>query len=209
MKLPRQLSALVALALSATACSAPAAEENQNLAKVMLAGGCFWCMEPPYEKLPGVKSVVSGYAGGHDANPNYRSVSAGYTGHTEVVEITYDPNIISYPKLLETFWLNIDPFVKDRQFCDRGSQYRSAIFYKNASQKRLAEQTKAAIEQKFGRTVHTEIVADAKFFEAESYHQDYYKKNPERYYYYRTGCGRDRRLEQIWSGKQNWLKSKF
>lgn len=172
----------------------------ENLAKATFAGGCFWCMEPPYDKLEGVYSTTSGYIGGHKDNPTYKEVSAGGTGHTEAVEVLYDPEKVSYEKLLEVFWVNIDPTVKDRQFCDPGSQYRTGIFYHTDEQKALAEASKAPVVEKFG-TVHTEIVAASTFYAAEEYHQDYYKKNPVRYKYYRTGCGRDKRLEELWGGK--------
>ncbi|MCP4401574.1 MAG: peptide-methionine (S)-S-oxide reductase MsrA [bacterium] len=172
----------------------------ENLAKATFAGGCFWCMEPPFDKLEGVYSTTSGYTGGHKDNPTYKEVSAGETGHTETVEVLYDPEKISYEKLLEVFWVNIDPTVKDRQFCDPGSQYRTAIFYHDEEQKDLAEASKKPVVEKFG-TVHTEIVSATTFYAAEGYHQDYYKKNPLRYKYYRTSCGRDKRLKALWGKK--------
>ena len=172
----------------------------ENLMKATFAGGCFWCMEPPYDKLEGVYSTTSGYTGGHKENPTYEEVSAGGTGHAEAIELLYDPEKISYEKLLEVFWVNIDPTVKDRQFCDPGNQYRTAIFYHNEEQKALAEASKKPVVEKFG-TVYTEIVPATTFYPAEEYHQDYYKKNPARYKYYRTGCGRDKRLEQLWGKK--------
>ena len=172
----------------------------KNLVKATFAGGCFWCMEPPYDKLEGVYSTTSGYTGGHKDNPTYEEVSAGGTGHAEAVEVLYDPQKVSYEKLLEIFWVNIDPTVKDRQFCDPGNQYRTAIFYHDEEQKALAEASKKPVEKKFG-TVYTEIVPATTFYPAEEYHQDYYKKNPVRYKYYRTGCGRDKRLEELWSEK--------
>jgi peptide-methionine (S)-S-oxide reductase len=170
-----------------------------QLAKATFAGGCFWCMEPPFEKLDGVVSVTSGYTGGHKKNPAYEEVSAGGTGHAESVEILYDPTKISYAQLLDVFWHNIDPTVKDRQFCDVGSQYRSAIFYHNEEQKRLAEQSKQKwlASERF-KSISTEIVAASTFYPAEDYHQDFYKKNPVRYKLYRSGCGRDRRLQELW-----------
>jgi len=168
--------------------------------KATFAGGCFWCMEPPFDKLPGVVSTTSGYAGGQKTNPTYEEVSAGITGHAEVVQVLYDPSKVSYAKLLEVFWRNIDPFVKNRQFCDTGSQYRTAIFYQDENQKKLALESKAALEKsgKFKEPIVTEIVPLKDFYAAEEYHQDFYKKSSFRYNTYRTGCGRDRRLEEIW-----------
>lgn len=163
----------------------------------IFAGGCFWCMEPPFEKLEGVISVTSGYTGGTKKNPTYEEVSAGGTGHTEAVKIEFDPKKISFKKLLEVFWRNIDPAAKDRQFCDSGSQYRSGIFYLNDEQKKEALESKKALEKKFP-AIYTEISQAGEFYPAEEYHQDYYKKNPIRYKYYRHGCGRDKRLEEIW-----------
>ncbi len=176
------------------------AATGPGLEKATFAGGCFWCMEPAFDKLQGVKSVISGYTGGHKPNPTYEEVSSGTTGHAESVEITYDPAVISYSKLLDVFWHNIDPTVKDRQFCDAGSQYRSAIFYHNEEQKRLAEASKKALEQskRFPGPIYTEIVAATTFYPAEEYHQKYYQKNPIRYKYYRYSCGRDQRLKDLW-----------
>ena len=163
------------------------------------AGGCFWCMEPPFEKLKGVSSVVSGYTGGPEKNPTYKEVSRGLTGHTEAVEIKYDPARVSYADLLEVFWKNIDPTVKDRQFCDWGNQYRTGIFYHNGEEKRMAEESKKQLVDsgKVERIV-TEIIAATTFYRAEEYHQDYYIKNPIRYKLYRYNCGRDERLQQLW-----------
>jgi peptide-methionine (S)-S-oxide reductase len=174
--------------------------EAAPLAKATFAGGCFWCMEPPFDKLPGVVSTTSGYIGGRVQSPSYEQVSAGTTGHAEAVQILYDPRKISYAKLLEVFWKNIDPLDGGGQFCDRGSQYRSAIFVHDAEQRRVAEASRAALNgsKKLPRGVVTEIVNASTFWPAEEYHQDYYQKNPIRYKYYRNGCGRDRRLEQVW-----------
>jgi peptide-methionine (S)-S-oxide reductase len=176
------------------------AASGPGLEKATFAGGCFWCMEPAYDKLEGVKSVVSGYTGGHKLNPTYEEVSSGTTGHTEAIEIAYDPSVISYSKLLDIFWHNVDPTVKDRQFCDVGTQYRSAIFYQNEEQKRLAEASKKTLEQskRFPGPIYTEIVPAATFYPAEEYHQKYYQKNPVRYKYYRYSCGRDQRLNVLW-----------
>ena len=164
------------------------------------AGGCFWCMEPPYDKLDGVLSTTSGYTGGHQTDPTYKQVSAGTTGHTEAVRIVYDPQKISYQQLLDVFWKNIDPTTPDRQFCDTGSQYRSGIFYHDDTQKQAAEESLRKLKQTkpFPEPVVTEITAAGAFYPAEDYHQDYYQKNPLRYTYYRFACGRDKRLEQLW-----------
>ncbi|MDZ7359160.1 MAG: peptide-methionine (S)-S-oxide reductase MsrA [candidate division KSB1 bacterium] len=174
--------------------------DKKNLATATFAGGCFWCMEPPFEQLAGVISVTSGYTGGHKLDPTYEEVSTGGTGHAEAVQVVYDSTQISYAQLLQVFWRNIDPLAVNRQFCDGGSQYRSGIFYHNEEQRRLAEESKQKLEKikKFGRPIATEIVAATVFYPAEEYHQDYYKKNPLRYKTYRTGCGRDRRLKELW-----------
>ncbi len=179
---------------------AKAAAANPAHAKATFAGGCFWCMEPPYDKLDGVISTTSGYISGQKKNPTYEEVSSGRTGHTEAVEVVYDPKKVSYEKLLEVFWRNIDPTVKDQQFCDVGSQYRSGIFYHNDDQKRLAEASKTALDKSkpFKAAIVTEITRTTEFYPAEEYHQDYYVKNPVRYKFYRSGCGRDARLKQLW-----------
>jgi len=166
----------------------------------IFAGGCFWCMEAPFDKLPGVVSVTPGYSGGQEKNPTYEQVSAGGTGHAEVVQVVYDPARIGYAKLLDVFWHNIDPTVKDRQFCDNGNQYRSAIFYQGDVQKRAALQSREVLEKSkpFKGAIVTEITQAGEFYAAEAYHQQYYKKNPLRYKYYRSSCGRDRRLTELW-----------
>ena len=168
--------------------------------KAIFAGGCFWCMEHPFDILDGVISTTSGYTGGQKVNPTYEEVSSGRTGHTEAVQVVYDPKKVSYEKLLDVFWHNIDPTVKDQQFCDRGTQYRSGIFYLDDNQKRLAEASKAALESNkpFKGPILTEITRAGAFYPAEDYHQDFYKTNPLRYKYYRSGCGRDERLKQLW-----------
>jgi peptide-methionine (S)-S-oxide reductase len=194
----RSLVTLGLAALTALAALGAAPAPAQERAKATFAGGCFWCMEPPFDKLDGVISTTSGYTGGRKANPTYEEVSAGTTGHTEAVEIVYDPRKVTYARLPEVFWRNIDPSTADRQFCDVGSQYRAAIFYHDEAQRRLAEQSKQAVAQRLRRPIVTEVQPAAPFYVAEDYHQDYYKKNPIRYRYYRTGCGRDQRLEQIW-----------
>lgn len=186
---------LLLLPLStAPLCRAAASE------RAVFAGGCFWCMEAPFEKLPGVLSVTSGYTGGHTVNPTYQEVSAGGTGHVEAVSVEYDPAVIPYSSLLTVFWHNIDPTVSDRQFCDVGRQYRSAIFYMNEKQRIRAVQSKAdlAKNRPFRDAVVTEIAAASQFYPAEEYHQHYYRKNPLRYSYYRASCGRDRRLKELW-----------
>jgi len=164
------------------------------------AGGCFWCMEPPYDKLPGVVATISGYTGGRKVNPTYEEVSSGSTGHAESVTVVYDPKKVTYEKLLDVFWHNIDPTVKDRQFCDGGNQYRTAIFYHDEAQRKAAEASKAALEKSkpFKEPIVTEIVMAGPFYPAEDYHQDFYMKNPVRYQLYRSGCGRDARLKQLW-----------
>ena len=172
-----------------------------TLEKATFAGGCFWCMVPPFEGLDGVVSVTSGYTGGQKKDPTYEEVSSGTTGHAESVQIVYDPAKIGYAKLLDVFWHNIDPTVKDRQFCDVGEQYRTAIFYHNEEQKKLAENSKKAVEGELGGVVYTQIVPASEFYKAEDYHQDYYKKNPVRYKFYRWNCGRDQRLQEIWGSK--------
>ncbi len=180
--------------------AAPAGAATGGLATATFAGGCFWCMEGPFDELPGVVSTTSGYTGGRQANPTYEEVSAGVTGHAEAVQVAFDPAQVTYEELLEVFWRNIDPLAVDRQFCDVGSQYRSAIFAHDAEQRRLAEESKRALEAS-GRlpgSIVTQIVDASAFTPAEEYHQDYYRKNPIRYKFYRTGCGRDRRLHELW-----------
>jgi len=169
-------------------------------AKATFAGGCFWCMEEAFDKVPGVISSTSGYMGGHVKNPTYEQVSTAQTGHTEVVQIEYDPAKTSYEKLVEIFWRNIDPTQKDAQFCDHGPQYRSGIFYHGEEQKRIAEASRAALRKNkpFKGEIVTEITKAPEFYPAEGYHQDYYLKNPVRYKFYKTGCGREARLQQLW-----------
>ena len=187
---------LLTLAVSGTAPPARAAER----ATATFAGGCFWCMEGPFEALPGVFSVTSGYSGGQKKNPTYEEVSAGVTGHAEAVQVVYDPAKVSYDQLLETFWHNIDPVSANGQFCDRGTQYRSAIFYADEAQKAAALASKAKLEEsgQLKKPIVTQIVAFAAFYPAEDYHQDFYKKNAFRYQTYRMGCGRDQRLKELW-----------
>lgn len=188
-------------ALFGSAADGPEPADTKAVADeavAIFAGGCFWCMEPPFDKLPGVLSTTSGYTDGEKPNPTYKEVSAGTTGHTEAVEIRYDPTQVTYGELLEVFWRNIDPFAVDRQFCDQGSQYRSGIYYRNEQERELAQAGARAVSERFGQPVATEIKPASEFYPAETYHQDYYQKNPLRYRFYRRGCGRDKRLEQIW-----------
>lgn len=184
--------------MTMTAETPPA--EKAQLAKATFAGGCFWCMEPPYEKLDGVVSVTSGYTGGQTKNPSYEEVSEGGTGHAEAVEIVYDPAKVTYAKLLEVFWHNIDPLTRNAQFCDHGSQYRTGIFYHDETQRRLTEESKRQLTEsgRFSQPIVTEITAAGEFYPAEEYHQDYYEKNPVRYKFYRWNCGRDQRLAEVW-----------
>jgi peptide-methionine (S)-S-oxide reductase len=193
-----RLSAL-ALALSIFGCGATAAPQPApSTAVATFAGGCFWCVEADFDKVPGVISTTSGYTGGTVPNPTYAQVSAGGTGHAEAVEIVYDPAKVSYEKLLDVFWHNIDPLVKNRQFCDVGEQYRTAIFVHDEEQRRLAEASLKKVAAELKGTIYTQIVAAGPFYKAEDYHQDYYLKNPARYKFYRWNCGRDQRLEEIW-----------
>lgn len=191
-------AALCTIVFSANSTAA----ENANLegaASAIFAGGCFWCIEADFEKLPGVIEAESGYINGHIANPTYRQVSAGSSGHAEVAKVYYDPTKVSYEQLLDYFWRHVDPTVKDRQFCDVGNQYRTAIFYNSDAEKVAAIASKAALG-KSGKftTIHTEIAKADTFYPAEDYHQDYYKKNPIRYNFYRTTCGRDARVKEVW-----------
>lgn len=173
---------------------------NSRYGEATFAGGCFWCMEPPFDELDGVISTTSGYSGGHVPNPTYKQVSSGKTGHLEVLQVLYDPTLSSYSELLEVFWRNVDPVDGGGQFCDRGEQYRTAIFYHDEEQRRLAEQSKNELERsgRLSRPIATEILPLEAFYPAEEYHQNYYLKNPLRYKYYRTACGRDRRLADLW-----------
>ena len=192
--------ALAFLILGMAPGAQPEPQEAPELATATFAGGCFWCMEPPFDKLDGVVSTTSGYTGGHLDNPSYEQVSSGGTGHTEAVEVIYDPAKVSYEKLLEVFWVNIDPTDAKGQFCDRGSQYRSGIFYNSEEQQKLAEASKQKIDAsgRLPKTVVTEVTEATTFYRAEEYHQDYYQRHAFRYKLYRRGCGRDRVLEKLW-----------
>jgi methionine-S-sulfoxide reductase len=190
----RAAAAILLLAAAAVGSAEP------KVAKATFAGGCFWCMEPPFDEIEGVLETTSGYTGGRTANPSYEQVSSGETGHVEAVEVTYDPAKVSYEKLLEVFWRNVDPTDASGQFCDRGEQYATAIFVHDEEQRRLAEESKRKLSEsgRLKKPVITPIRAAAPFYAAEDYHQDYYRKNPIRYKFYRTGCGRDRALEKLW-----------
>ena len=172
-------------------------------AKATFAGGCFWCVESDFDKVPGVISTTSGYTGGKTTNPTYEQVSGHSTGHAEAVEVVYDPAKVSYSQLVEHFWHTIDPTTKDQQFCDRGAPYRTAIFAQDAQQLKIAQDSRGALEKSkpFKEPIVTEIVSATAFYPAEEYHQDYYIKNPVRYKYYRSNCGRDSRLKQLWGDK--------
>jgi len=191
--LPIWLAAIAVLPVSAQG-------QSSGLAKATFAAGCFWCTEEAMDKVPGVISTTSGYMGGMRLNPTYQEVSSGTTGHTEVVQVVYDPKKVSYERLLQQFWVNHDPTVIDRQFCDVGSQYRPSIFWHDEAQRRLSEASKAKWqkEKPFKQPIVTPIVKATDFWPAEGYHQDYYQKNPVRYKFYVTGCGRYARLDQLW-----------
>ena len=178
-------------------------EAHAGTETAIFAGGCFWCMEPPFDELNGVVSTTSGYTGGSTVNPSYQQVSGGGTGHTEALKVVYDPSKVSYDKLLYVFWRNHDPLKGDRQFCDRGTQYRPGIFYTNARQRQLAESSKVALQAsgRFSRQIVTEITPAAAFYPAETYHQDFYLKNPVRYKFYSSNCGRKSRLQQLWGSE--------
>jgi peptide-methionine (S)-S-oxide reductase len=195
----RSLLRVIVLSLLAASCLA-ADPPVAPRAKATFAGGCFWCMQPPFENLPGVLRTTVGYTGGHVRNPTYEQVSAGGTGHAESIEIEYDPSKISYERLLDVFWHNVDPVTQNAQFCDHGHQYRTAIFYHDDEQKKAAEASKRALEatKKLPGPIVTEIVAAGEFWPAEEYHQRYHEKNPIRYTYYRWSCGRDARLRELW-----------
>jgi peptide-methionine (S)-S-oxide reductase len=197
------LTAALALLAGPVQAETPSAASTAGSATALFAGGCFWCSESDFEKLPGVIEVESGYTAGRTKNPSYEQVSSGGTGHAEAVRVIYDPKKISYPQLVEHFWRTIDPTVKDRQFCDSGTQYRSGIYWQNEAERQTAEASRDAL-LKSARfpVIYTEVIAASAFWPAEEYHQDYYKKNPLRYNYYRASCGRDARLAQVWGEKK-------
>jgi peptide-methionine (S)-S-oxide reductase len=194
------LAAAAALAVAASSLAQEPTMPEGGQAVATFAGGCFWCMEPPYDKLDGVTATTSGYTGGNKSDPTYQEVSSGGTGHTEAVQVTYDPSKVTYEELLEVFWQNVDPLDAGGQFCDRGSQYRTGIFVHDEEQRRLAEASKQALVDsgRFEQPIVTEIVEAGPFYPAEDYHQDYYEKNPIRYKFYRWNCGRDQRLAELW-----------
>jgi peptide-methionine (S)-S-oxide reductase len=194
---------LVLLLALVTACIAPGADAQTptpKTARAIFAGGCFWCMEGPFDAIDGVISTTSGYSGGEKANPTYYDVSSGKTGHYEVVQVEYDPAKVTYKRLLDVFWHNIDPFNAEGQFCDKGDQYRAAIFYETEDEKRLAEQSKADLQagKGFKEPIVTAVLPAKTFYPAEDYHQDYYLKNPLKYKFYRFNCRRDARLDEVW-----------
>ncbi|MGH7831356.1 MAG: peptide-methionine (S)-S-oxide reductase MsrA [Candidatus Binatia bacterium] len=189
---------IIFLAFGGIAYAAERGGKGPEAAKAVFAGGCFWSVERFFDKVEGVLSTTSGFAGGGKKNPTYEQVVTGTTGHAEAVQVTYDPKKVSYEKLLDVFWHNIDPLTPNGQFCDFGSQYRTAIFYQAETEKRLAEKSKKALQGRFKQPIVTQIVAASEFYPAEDHHQDFHLKNPGRYQMYRIGCGRDRRLEEIW-----------
>jgi methionine-S-sulfoxide reductase len=197
------LGMILMIATNATGDSTKGTASGQKLERATFAGGCFWCMEPPFDKLDGVISTISGYTGGTEKNPTYEQVSSGKTGHLEAIEVTYDPSRVSYSQLLDVFWKNIDPTQNNGQFVDVGAQYRTAIFYHTEEQRRLALESRNRLQEsrKFGKPIVTEIRPAMEFYSAEDYHQDYYMKNPIRYKYYRWGSGRDGFLEETWGKK--------
>lgn len=198
------MSALCALFLCATTAAAQMDAAEQKLEVATFASGCFWCTEADFDKVKGVVETTSGFMGGRTPNPTYNEVAAGGTGHAEVVQLKYDPSQVTYQQLLDVYWRNVDPLDGTGQFCDRGDQYRPAIFYHTEEQKRLAEESKAALEKsgRFKAPIVVEITAASAFTPAEDYHQDYYKRNPIQYFIYRHGCGRDARLEALWGKPQ-------
>lgn len=195
---PTALAASLLLSLPALAQDQGQDQAAQETATAIFAGGCFWCMEPPYDKLAGVLSTTSGYTGGPEPNPSYEQVSSGRTGHAEAMKVVYDPSRVTYEELLRTFWRNVNPLDAGGQFCDRGSQYRSAIFPQTPAQRDAAERSLAMVQKALDADVKTRIEDAAPFYAAEDYHQDYYEKNPLRYKFYRWNCGRDDRLEDVW-----------
>ena len=200
LRLPPLLGLLLALGLPG-----PALSDDDGHATAIFGGGCFWCVEEAFDQVPGVVATTSGFSGGHVENPSYNEVVAGGTGHAEVVKVEYDPERVDYETLLYVFWRNIDPFAVDRQFCDEGEAYRSAIFYAGDDERALAEATRDALAERFERDIATEISAFEAFYPAEEYHQDYYRKNPVRYQFYKAACGRERRLEEVWESEAGGL----
>jgi len=199
--MPRLLLSLIfAAAFAGAAAAQGTAQPKQAVAT--FAGGCFWCVESDFDHVKGVISTTSGYTGGHVKNPTYHQVSAGGTGHAEAVEIVYDPSQVTYAQLLDHFWHTVDPTVKDRQFCDVGRQYRTAIFVHNAAQRKLAEASKKKVAAQLGKRIYTEIDKAGPFYKAEEYHQNFYQKQALKYKFYRWNCGRDQRIKKIWGSAQ-------
>lgn len=188
------------IAVASVLPGAAEAESVENTAVATFAGGCFWCMEEVYDAVEGVISTTSGFIGGHVENPSYRDVVTGGTGHAEAVQVVYDPGRVSYAELLDEFWRNVDPLDAGGQFCDRGSAYRSGVFVHDEEQQRLAEATKAGVAERFAAPIATEIAQATEFYVAEDYHQGYYRKNPLQYLFYKTACGREARLSELWGG---------
>lgn len=197
---PRRLPLAALLALVPLA--APA---DDHTATAVFAGGCFWCVEEAFDPVEGVIATTSGYSGGDTEDPTYEQVTGGDTGHAEVVAVEYDPTVVDYRRLLHVFWRNIDPFAEDRQFCDVGDSYRSAIFPMNAEERELAEASRAELEERFEREIATQITDFEAFYPAEAYHQDYYQENPLRYRFYKSACGREERLEEVWGDEAGGL----
>jgi peptide-methionine (S)-S-oxide reductase len=194
----------VALSLSPAGSADQPSSQTDSASVIQLAtfaGGCFWCMEPPFDKLDGVISTTSGYTGGRTKKPSYEQVKTGRTGHIESMQVKFDSSIVSYEQLLWLFWHNVDPTQANGQFCDEGNQYRTLIFYHDDDQKQLAEKTKQLVRKELAKSIKTEIVKSSTFYPAEQYHQDYYKKNPTKYKFYRFTCGRDARLKAVWGAK--------
>lgn len=204
MNRPIVIGLFLAGALLAGVAGAATAADGRKFEKATFAGGCFWCMEEALDKVAGVVSTTSGYLGGRTKNPTYEDVSSGITGHAEAVEILYDPAKVTYAAILDVFWRNIDPTQPNAQFCDHGNQYRSAIFYHDETQKRLAADSKKALEQSkpFAGAIVTEIAPASEFYAAEEYHQNFYEKNPVRYRLYKYNCGRAQRLQELWGKKE-------
>jgi peptide-methionine (S)-S-oxide reductase len=178
-----------------------AISEDSSVARAIFAGGCFWCMEPPFDAVRGVLATTSGFTGGPERNPTYEAVSAGRTGHIEAVEVEYNPALVTYEELLDIFWVNVDPLDGAGQFCDRGAHYRSALFPLSAEQRRSAEASLRRVRERLARPIATEILEPTAFYAADEYHQDFYRKNPDHYRRYRQGCGRDARLQQVWGSE--------
>jgi peptide-methionine (S)-S-oxide reductase len=205
MSLKRRIATLL-ICFSLLVCIQPLVY-GQTLAKATFAGGCFWCMEKPFDVLPGVVSTTSGYTGGQTERPSYRQVSSGKTGHAESVQVVYDPTQVSYEKLLDVFWHNVDPLDAGGQFCDRGSQYRSSVFFYDEQQRKLAEESKQALEKSGIQPIATQVISAGEFYPAEDYHQNYYETNALKYRFYRFACGRDQRLTEVW-GESNPIAAK-